>query len=454
MMAKMKWVITLLLLLVMAFPAYAGTRAIQIETLMDGVRDPDDDQPMNGGTAYFYAAGTSTPKNVWTEKEKTNAYTSYTLGADGSIQLYGDGLYKIVVKDSAGNTEYTWDNVKIQANTFSVSTQNGTYTATPDDDVLLCNGTFTVNLQTVDDFEHPVVIKNIGSGTITVDPNGAETIDGSTTLTITAQNKTLTLYPDTTASTWRRGYVQSNIIADADEDTKIQTEESADEDVIRFDIAGTEQVIIADGKIEPTTDDDIDLGSASKEFKDGYFDGTVNADAADVSGAVDIGAGTTRRVAPAGTFVNNANENPNISDTIFEIDQNVTHQTWESVGCSTCSPDNQWAAMDSVPDDADWIEVRIMGGCNDTSASAVQEFGYLRARQEGGDDDSAGPDNTIAFWGDVGTAAGDDALIYWMNTAKIPISSVGFDIYWDTTFGTDGAGCSIDLILTGWGFNP
>ena len=36
------------------------------------------------------------------------------------------------------------------------------------------------------------------------------------------------------------------LMSDADNDTKIQLEESADEDTIRFDIAGTEQILLVD----------------------------------------------------------------------------------------------------------------------------------------------------------------------------------------------------------------
>lgn len=49
-------------------------------------------------------------------------------------------------------------------------------------------------------------------------------------------------------------------IWDDDADTGIQTEESADEDIIRFDIAGTEQIRLEDGKLMPTTDEDIIIG--------------------------------------------------------------------------------------------------------------------------------------------------------------------------------------------------
>jgi len=45
-----------------------------------------------------------------------------------------------------------------------------------------------------------------------------------------------------------------------------------------FNIGGTEQVEIVDGALSPTTDNDIDLGDSTHEFKDGYFDGTLNAD--------------------------------------------------------------------------------------------------------------------------------------------------------------------------------
>ena len=76
----------------------------------------------------------------------------------------------------------------------------------------------------------------------------------------------------------------ASIVQDADTDTKIQVEESSDEDIIRFDIAGTEQITLADGVLKPTTDNDIDLGTSSLEFKDGYFDGTVYADAVDLAG--------------------------------------------------------------------------------------------------------------------------------------------------------------------------
>ena len=45
-----------------------------------------------------------------------------------------------------------------------------------------------------------------------------------------------------------------------------------------------QQLYIADGAIVPVTDNDIDLGTSSLEFKDAYFDGTLYADAINFNG--------------------------------------------------------------------------------------------------------------------------------------------------------------------------
>ncbi len=68
------------------------------------------------------------------------------------------------------------------------------------DDTLLCNGTFTVTLPAANsDVRNRYVIKNVGSGTITVDGASAETIDGSATRTLTKQYSSLTIASDGTA---------------------------------------------------------------------------------------------------------------------------------------------------------------------------------------------------------------------------------------------------------------
>ena len=60
---------------------------------------------------------------------------------------------------------------------------------------------------------------------------------------------------------------------------------STDNEIL-FDIDGTQQIKFTDGAIIPIGDNDIDLGSDSKEFKDAYFDGTITTDAIDCGGNV------------------------------------------------------------------------------------------------------------------------------------------------------------------------
>ena len=50
-------------------------------------------------------------------------------------------------------------------------------------------------------------------------------------------------------------------------------------DRITFKANGADQLTISDGLVAPRTTNDIDLGSASFEFKDAFFDGTVTSDA-------------------------------------------------------------------------------------------------------------------------------------------------------------------------------
>ena len=78
------------------------------------------------------------------------------------------------------------------------------------------------------------------------------------------------------------GSIQLDSIAgDGDTNTSIEFSGS---DVITVSTGGETQVTFNDGSILPTTDNDVDLGSSSYEFKDGYFDGTLYADAINLNG--------------------------------------------------------------------------------------------------------------------------------------------------------------------------
>jgi hypothetical protein len=82
-------------------------------------------------------------------------------------------------------------------------------------------------------------------------------------------------------------------IADADQNNLVFVDTSANQ--INFYVessaAQVGQISIQDGAIVPFTDDDVDLGSSSFEFKDLYIDGTANIDSL-VADTADINAGT------------------------------------------------------------------------------------------------------------------------------------------------------------------
>ena len=66
------------------------------------------------------------------------------------------------------------------------------------------------------------------------------------------------------------------IQGDADSNTSITFSGS---DVITIATGGSGRLTIGDGALSPVTDNQIDLGTSSLEFKDAFFDGTVTSDA-------------------------------------------------------------------------------------------------------------------------------------------------------------------------------
>ena len=108
------------------------------------------------------------------------------------------------------------------------------------------------------------------------------------------------------------GAVQLDSIAgDGDTNTSITFSGS---DVITITAGGDAQFTFNNGSILPSTDNDIDLGSSSYEFKDAYFDGTVTTDAlvadtADINGGSVDGATLGTNSAITQAVIDNVNIN-------------------------------------------------------------------------------------------------------------------------------------------------
>ena len=84
------------------------------------------------------------------------------------------------------------------------------------------------------------------------------------------------------------GYVP--IVADADANNKILVDTSSNRFGVFVEVSSNpvEQFRFQDGAIVPVTDNDIDLGTSSLEFKDAFFDGTVTLDGLTIGSATNI----------------------------------------------------------------------------------------------------------------------------------------------------------------------
>ena len=80
-----------------------------------------------------------------------------------------------------------------------------------------------------------------------------------------------------------------SITGDGDTNTSITFSGS---DVITIATGGSGRLTIGDGAMSPVTDNQIDLGTSSLEYKDGYFDGTLHTDAINLNGTALTADGT------------------------------------------------------------------------------------------------------------------------------------------------------------------
>src|SRR3990172_1886536 len=115
-MKKLFIILSLIVALIIGVAQFAlASSATQIEMFLNGVTDPNTFAPASAGVVYVYSAGTTTNKTTWTDRAKTTpTQNPFTLNSMGQAQVYGEGIYKFVIKDSVGGaTLYTYDNISI-----------------------------------------------------------------------------------------------------------------------------------------------------------------------------------------------------------------------------------------------------------------------------------------------------------------------------------------------------
>ena len=159
-------------------------------------------------------------------------------------------------KDYTGVRNFTLSG-ELDAGSLDVS-GNVDIDGTLEADAITVNGTALAEF--ISDTAGAMVSSNTETGIAVTYQDGDNTID----FAINAAQTTIT------------SLLATDIKIGEDDQTKIDFE-TADE--IHFYAANEHQIKLVNGALVPVTDNDIDLGTSSLEFKDAFFDGTVTSDA-------------------------------------------------------------------------------------------------------------------------------------------------------------------------------
>lgn len=151
--------------------------------------------PLSGGKLYTYEANTTTPKPTYTDASEDTANANpVVLDANGYADVWLEGgAYKFILKDSTDSTLWTVDDITSdEARSFGYTTAtlstSTSITSVYDSYFLICTAALTLSLLPAatagDGFFF--IVKNTGSGVVTIDPSDSETVDGASTATISA----------------------------------------------------------------------------------------------------------------------------------------------------------------------------------------------------------------------------------------------------------------------------
>ena len=231
-------------------------------------------------------------------------------------------------------------------------------------------------------------------------------------------------------------------LRDADSLNKILVDTSNNhlEFYVEVSSAAVQQLRIQDGAIVPITDNDIDLGTSSLEFKDGYFDGTVHADAINFNGTAIASTAAELNIVDGDTSAT--------STTVADADRVVLNDNGSMVQVAVTDLaayfDDEITAMPNLTSVGTLTTLTVdniiingtnIGHTSDTDAIAIDSSGNVTASQNltvtgdltvSGDDITMGTNtagnlliadgtnfNSVAVGSltEISTVAGDDVLL-------------------------------------------
>jgi len=189
--------------------------------------------------------------------------------------------------------------------------------------VLQTNGSGTLSFASVSVGDLSFVGSTIASPSnadLTIDPSGTGSIKLNANTDITG-NLTVTGTLDLGDSNFTNvGSIQlDSISGDGDTNTSITFSGS---DVITIATGGSGRLTIGDGALSPVTTNQIDLGTASLEYKDAFFDGTVTTDALTVSGTSTLAETTITTTTTGDSLLITTSEDSNSAAPVITLKRN------------------------------------------------------------------------------------------------------------------------------------
>jgi len=222
---------------------------------------------------------------------------------------------------------------------------------------------------------------------------------------------------------------------------KVVVDDGNDQIEVSIDVSGTstEQFVIKDGVIEPTTDDDIDLGSSSKEFKDLYLDGTAYVDAINYDGTAITATAAELNLMDGGTSAGTTavaggdgivtNDGGTMRQTTVDTFDTYLAATTKTLTNKTIDADNNTLSnieVDNLKSGVLDTDLSSVAGTDTTLASAKAIKTYVDAQVTAQD---------LDFQGDSGGAL------------SIDLDSETLDIAGGTGIDTSGSGNTLTVAI-------
>ena len=258
----------------------------------------------------------------------SNADLTFTTSGTGNIVLDGITVRGTTINSADSSIININEGVIVDGtlNTSGQATLSGLSYPTSDGTVgqfLKTDGSGTLSFADLSLGDLTIVGSTISvpsNADLTLDPSGSGSIKLNANTDITG-NLTVTGTLDLGDSNFTNvGSIQlDSISGDGDTNTSITFSGS---DVITIATGGSGRLTIGDGALSPVTTNQIDLGTASLEYKDAFFDGTVTTDAITVSGTSALAETTITTTTTGDSLLLTTTEDSNSAAPVITLKRN------------------------------------------------------------------------------------------------------------------------------------